>query len=84
MMETPMTDMTSSSRSRISGQPQISCACGHIHANGPNRDCAVHACPCQLHRDTGPSAMQQYSAGLIDMDELHRIVRMKREVLIGR
>ena len=69
-----MADMTSSWKNRISGQSQISCACGHIHANGPNQECAVVGCPCELHRDAGPSAME-YSAGLIDMDELHRIVR---------
>jgi hypothetical protein len=73
-----MTDMTSSWKDRISGQQEIPCACGHVHANGRNRDCAVVSCPCQLHRDTGASPMERYSAGLIDMEELQRIVRGDR------
>jgi hypothetical protein len=74
-METPMTDMTSSWENRIAGEQQIACTCGHIHTNGLGGDCAVAACPCQLHRDAGASPLEQYSAGLIDMEELQRIVR---------
>jgi hypothetical protein len=67
-------DMTSR-KDRIAVHQEIPYVCCHIHMNAANPDCPVVACPCQLHRDAQVSAMDQYSAGLIHMQALDRILR---------